>query len=189
MTLWPLGAEPGTEGVVTLEHLGLLVIVTVLTAALARNVPALLEMLLLQLPIQPGARYALTSMSRYALVFSGGLAVFGVLGVSWSSVQWLVAAFGVGLGFGLQRVPTPFVRSYTLRASHLELGGVDLDLAVEDDVLPLNRADVAQQVGLERENPARRPAVRSPGPASRRCRRGSASGTSTRSSGRRPRGR
>ena len=114
VTLWPLGAEPGTGGVVTLEHLGLLVIVTVLTAALARNVPALLEMLLLQLPIQPGARYALTTMSRYALVFSGGLAVFGVLGVSWSSVQWLVAAFGVGLGFGLQEIFANFVSGLLL---------------------------------------------------------------------------
>ena len=39
----------------------------------------------------------------------------------------------------------------TLRPAHLELGGVDLDLAVEDDVLPLDRADVTQQVGVERE--------------------------------------
>ncbi len=114
VTLWPLGAEPGTEGVLTLEHLGFVVIVTVLTAALARNVPALLEMLLLHLPIQPGARYALTSMSRYALVLGGGLAVFGGLGVSWSSVQWLVAAFGVGLGFGLQEIFANFVSGLLL---------------------------------------------------------------------------
>ena len=32
-----------------------------------------------------------------------------------------------------------------------ELGGVDLDLAVEDDVLPLDRADMTQQVTVERE--------------------------------------
>ena len=114
VALWPLGAEPGTEGAFTLEHLGLVVIVTVLTAALARNVPALLEMLLLHLPVQPGARYALTSMSRYALVLGGGLAVFGVLGVSWSSVQWLVAAFGVGLGFGLQEIFANFVSGLLL---------------------------------------------------------------------------
>ncbi len=114
VALWPLGAEPGTEGVFTLEHLGLIVILAVLTAALARNVPALLEMLLLRLPIQPGSRYALTSMSRYALIFSGGLAVFGVLGVTWSSVQWLVAAFGVGLGFGLQEIFANFVSGLLL---------------------------------------------------------------------------
>ena len=52
---------------------------------------------------------------------------------------------------GVARVPTRFVLKYTLRATHLELGGVDLDLAVEDDVLPLDRADVPQQVGVERE--------------------------------------
>ena len=50
--------------------------------------------------------------------------------------------------------PEPFARrtlKYTPRTAHLELGGVDLDLAVEDDVLPLDRADVPQQVGVERE--------------------------------------
>ena len=37
----------------------------------------------------------------------------------------------------LPRVPTRFMLKYTLRAAHLKIGGVDLDLAVEDDVLPL----------------------------------------------------
>ena len=114
VVLWPLDAEPGTEGAFTLEHLGLTLLLAVLTAALARNVPALLEMLLLQLPLQPGSRYALTSMSRYALIFSGALAIFGVLGVTWSSVQWLVAAFGVGLGFGLQEIFANFVSGLLL---------------------------------------------------------------------------
>ncbi|MCY4635118.1 MAG: mechanosensitive ion channel, partial [Acidobacteria bacterium] len=114
VVLWPLDAEPGTEGAFTLEHLGLTLLLAVLTAALARNVPALLEMLLLQLPIQPGSRYALTSMSRYAVVFSGALAIFGVLGVTWSSVQWLVAAIGVGLGFGLQEIFANFVSGLLL---------------------------------------------------------------------------
>ena len=48
-------------------------------------------------------------------------------------------------------VPTRFVQKYTLRLAQLELGGVDLDLAVEDDVLPLDRADMTQQVGVKRE--------------------------------------
>ena len=49
------------------------------------------------------------------------------------------------------RVPTRFVQKYTPRHAQLELGGVDLDLAVEDDVVPLDRADMRQQVGVERE--------------------------------------
>ena len=104
VAVWPLGADPLTEGTLTLESVGLALLVGVLTAALARNVPALLEMLLLRLPILPGSRYALTTMSRYALVFVGVLVVFGLLGVRWSNVQWLVAAIGVGLGFGLQEI-------------------------------------------------------------------------------------
>jgi len=42
------------------------------------------------------------------------------------------------------------VQKCTLRLAHLELGVVDLDLAVEDDVLPLDLADMTQQVGVER---------------------------------------
>lgn len=112
--LWPLGAPPEAEGVFTLEHLVLALILAVLTATLARNVPALLEMLLLSLPINAGSRYALTSMSRYVLILGGVLAIFGVLGVTWSSVQWLVAAFGVGLGFGLQEIFANFVSGLLL---------------------------------------------------------------------------
>ena len=114
VVLWPLGATPEAEGAFTLAHLGLTLVLAVLTAALARNVPALLEMLLLRLPVNPGARYALTSMSRYALIFGGALAVFGVLGVTWASVQWLVAAIGVGLGFGLQEIFANFVSGLLL---------------------------------------------------------------------------
>ena len=104
VAVWPPGADPDAEGTLTLEHLGLVLVCGVLTAALARNVPALLEMLLLRLPILPGSRYALTTISRYVLVFVGMLVVFGLVGVSWSSIQWLVAAVGVGLGFGLQEI-------------------------------------------------------------------------------------
>ena len=114
VALWPPGAEPDTEGAFTLEHLGLTLILAALTVALARNVPALLEMLLLGLPIQPGSRYALTSMSRYVLILGGVLAIFGVLGVTWASVQWLVAAVGVGLGFGLQEIFANFVSGLLL---------------------------------------------------------------------------
>ena len=40
---------------------------------------------------------------------------------------------------------------YTLSTVHPELGGVDFDLAVEDDVLPLDWADVPDEFGVERE--------------------------------------
>jgi potassium efflux system protein len=34
---------------------------------------------------------------------------FGALGLRWSSIQWLVAALGVGLGFGLQEIVANFI--------------------------------------------------------------------------------
>ena len=122
VALWPLGAAPGTEGALTLEHLALTLIVSILTTALARNVPALLEMLLLRLPINPGSRYALTTIS-YVLVFTGFLVVLGVLGVTWSSIQWLVAPFGVGLGFGLQEIFANLVSGLLLLMERPVRGG------------------------------------------------------------------
>lgn len=34
----------------------------------------------------------------------GGLVGFSMIGIEWSKLQWLVAALGVGLGFGLQEI-------------------------------------------------------------------------------------
>ena len=49
------------------------------------------------------------------------------------------------------RVRARFLLKCTLRTSDPELGGVDLDLAVEDDVAPLDRADAGDEFGVERE--------------------------------------
>ena len=51
-------------------------------------------------------------------------------------VTFLWDAFGADIDFSLVRVLTKLVLKYTLRVAHLELGGVNLDFAVEDDPLP-----------------------------------------------------
>ena len=116
VTLWTLaGAEPGTTQPFTLEDLALALVLAVITAVVAKNVPALIEMSLLQrLPLHAGLRYAITTMTRYALGFIGLAIIVGVLGVTWNSVQWMVAAFGVGLGFGLQEIFANFVSGIIL---------------------------------------------------------------------------
>ena len=43
------------------------------------------------------------------MIFVGVLAGFGQLGVDWSKLQWIIAALGVGLGFGLQEIVANFV--------------------------------------------------------------------------------
>ena len=48
-------------------------------------------------------------MKQYALTALGVVFASTILGIAWSDVQWLVAALGVGLGFGLQEIVANFV--------------------------------------------------------------------------------
>jgi potassium efflux system protein len=76
----------------------------------ARNIPGVLEIAILsRLPLNSGLRFAITTLTRYAITVVCFIAAFGLIGVSWSKVQWLVAAMTVGLGFGLQEIFANFV--------------------------------------------------------------------------------
>ncbi|WP_375153271.1 mechanosensitive channel MscK [Halomonas sp. A11-A] len=80
------------------------------TLMMARNLPGLLEVMVLsRLELKQGSAYAITSLLSYAIVGSGLVASLATLGVAWSQLQWLVAALGVGLGFGLQAIFANFV--------------------------------------------------------------------------------
>ncbi|MFZ5830868.1 MAG: mechanosensitive ion channel domain-containing protein [Planctomycetota bacterium] len=116
-------AEPatdadGTATVRTVERLGAITLANLVAAGLvlammwiaAKNMPGLLEMLVLQhLPVDGGVRYAVVAVSRYVITIAGLMLACGALGVGWSKVQWLVAAVSVGLGFGLQEIFANFV--------------------------------------------------------------------------------
>lgn len=76
----------------------------------SRNIPGLLELSVLKrLPLDSGGRNAITTLCRYALTVTGILLTAKTLGIGWSSVQWLLAALTVGLGFGLQEIFANFV--------------------------------------------------------------------------------
>ena len=51
----------------------------------------------------------------------------------------------------MSRVQTRFVQKCTLTTPDSELVGVDLDFAVQDDVLPFDWADASDELGVERE--------------------------------------
>jgi potassium efflux system protein len=79
------------------------------------NLPALLEFTILQrLPLDSGSRYAISSISRYIIVAIGLSTAYTSLGFDGTSIQWLVAAMGVGLGFGLQEIFANFVSGIIL---------------------------------------------------------------------------
>ena len=86
------------------------VLVLALTWTATRNLPGLIELSLLRrLHVDAPTRYAITSLTRYAIVFAGTIAGLAMLGLHWSNLQWLAAGFSVGLGFGLQEIFANFV--------------------------------------------------------------------------------
>jgi potassium efflux system protein len=85
-------------------------VVFALTWAATRNLPGLLEVgILRRFDIDAPTRYAITSVTRYIIVFAGVLVGMSMLGLHWSNLQWLAAGFSVGLGFGLQEIFANFV--------------------------------------------------------------------------------
>lgn len=111
----PLWHVEGGDGVARLEpikvvHLLEAALAVILTVVAARNIPGLLEIVLLQrLPLELATRYAITTLFRYAITVAGLVVACLAIGVSWSKIHWLVAAVSVGLGFGLQEIFANFV--------------------------------------------------------------------------------
>lgn len=104
-----------TEMPLSLRDLLVGLVVLVVTLLAAKNLPGVLEITLLQrLPLDSGARYALTSLLQYLIVGIGIISAFTTIGFQWSSIQWLVAALGVGLGFGLQEIVANFISGIIL---------------------------------------------------------------------------
>jgi potassium efflux system protein len=60
--------------------------------------------LLERLPFDSSVRYAARTLIQYAIVLVGVIVICGALGITWGKIQWLVAALGAELGFGLQEI-------------------------------------------------------------------------------------
>jgi potassium-dependent mechanosensitive channel len=113
-TLWESGlatAGPVGEAVrITFAEALLAVVWGTVTILACRNLPGLLDLAVYQrLPFDAGARYAATAVTQYAVAVIGTVLCFRQIGIGWQSVQWLVAAMTVGLGFGLQEIFANFV--------------------------------------------------------------------------------
>lgn len=113
VVLWTVTREvPAAAGGMTREivpidllHLLASVLSLVLAFVVTRNVPGLVELVLLpRLPLTAGVRYAIVTLLRYLLAIVGVVIALSFLGVQWSSVQWLVSAAILGLSFGLQEI-------------------------------------------------------------------------------------
>jgi potassium efflux system protein len=95
---------------ITLADLGLALIILLGMRVLAKRLPAVLEMILLQrFDMSAGSHYTVKTLTNYVIVAVGILLVLNTIGVQWSQLQWLVAALGVGIGFGLQEIVANFI--------------------------------------------------------------------------------
>ncbi|MHC4932841.1 MAG: mechanosensitive ion channel domain-containing protein, partial [Planctomycetota bacterium] len=61
-----------------------------------------------------GARFVFLAVSRYVILLVAYAAAILTLGFSFASLGWLVAAFSVGVGFGLQEIIANFVSGLIL---------------------------------------------------------------------------
>ncbi|MCO4781448.1 MAG: mechanosensitive ion channel [Candidatus Cloacimonetes bacterium] len=90
---------------VTLIDCLLSLVIIFFTFVSVRNLPALLEVSLLRkLKLEAGQSFAVVTIFRYSLIFIGTTVALGNIGIGWQNIQWLAAAFTVGLGFGLQEI-------------------------------------------------------------------------------------
>lgn len=95
---------------ITLGTLIQTIVLIIVTIIAAKNIPALLEIVLRQsFGVLAGNRYAITTLIKYLIATIGTIVIFSNLGGSWSQMQWLVAALGVGIGFGLQEIIANFI--------------------------------------------------------------------------------
>lgn len=90
---------------ITLANLMLAGLYVFISVVSVRNFSGVMELLVFRhVSIETGGRYAVNQLATYFLIAVGFICVANELGGSWSEVQWLVAALGVGLGFGLQEI-------------------------------------------------------------------------------------
>ncbi|MBW7469853.1 mechanosensitive ion channel domain-containing protein [Marinobacter sp. F4218] len=117
ITLWTIntGIEGQDPVPINLGDLMVALAIGAGTVLAARNLPGTLEVVFLsRLNLEPGVGYAITTLATYIIVFIGIVAALAGLGFQWSKLQWLVAALGVGLGFGLQEIVANFVSGIIL---------------------------------------------------------------------------
>jgi len=95
---------------ITLADLGLAILIGIGTYVLAKRLPSVLEIVLLnRFKVSAGGRYTVFTLMTYVIVAIGILLALNTIGARWSQLQWLVAALSVGIGFGLQEIVANFI--------------------------------------------------------------------------------
>jgi potassium efflux system protein len=113
VALWSYtGIEDGATTVMqlSLADLGLALLWVGVTYFIYKSLAPVLGLVFLQVDSMSASdSYTIIKVLRYIVLTIGFLMVTGMLGMSWSQFQWLAAALGVGIGFGLQEIVANFI--------------------------------------------------------------------------------
>ncbi|MCS2608949.1 mechanosensitive channel MscK [Halomonas dongshanensis] len=110
VSIWEVREGDLVDDVLSISDVFTALLVVAVTFIMARNLPGLLEVMVLsRLALKQGSAYAISSLLSYVIVGTGIVSALATLGVSWDKLQWLVAALSVGLGFGLQEIFANFI--------------------------------------------------------------------------------
>jgi potassium efflux system protein len=116
--IWSYSVGSGDEirtVAVTLEDLLISIIVATTMVVSALNLPGILEVTIFsRLKPDIGTRNFIVTLSRLIVIGTAVFVAFQIIGLHWSKLQWLIAALGVGLGFGLQEIVANFVSGLLL---------------------------------------------------------------------------
>lgn len=120
--LWSSSTEVDGETIVTQITLATVITVILLaslTLFAAKRLPALVEITLRsRTRVSAGSRYTVSTLMNYVIIGVGVIMGLSALGLQWSQLQWLVAALGVGIGFGLQEIVANFISGLIILFEH-----------------------------------------------------------------------
>ena len=113
--LWQITTDNNGLEWVTLASLLKSMTILIITIMMARNITGLINIALLKsISSKEGTRFAILAIIRYAIAIIGVIWSCAELGIGWGKVQWMAAAFTVGLGFGLQEIFANFISGIIL---------------------------------------------------------------------------
>ncbi|AKC59661.1 miniconductance mechanosensitive channel MscM [Blochmannia endosymbiont of Polyrhachis (Hedomyrma) turneri] len=95
---------------ITIKKLLTITLICFFTIKFTKYLPSLLILTILQyLNFTPGTNYAIIILTKHTLILFSIIISCSHLEIEWSKLQWLIAAIGVGLGFGLQEIFANFI--------------------------------------------------------------------------------
>ncbi len=110
VVLWPHGDQS-----VTLGDVALMLVIAFVTIGVWRNTQTCFTVVIFpRMTDDPGVRFAVVTLCRYAVLAVGTLAGLSAIHLGLERIGVVLAALGVGLGFGLQEIVSNFVSGIIL---------------------------------------------------------------------------